>query len=104
MIADESRVRRREAAEKAAEDCFGEHALDPLAIGIAQVAVVLRDEPAVLVEDIQELLADPGLAMTGRADDQQAPAGISSLARRIGELRNRSRTRHLDRPVDRMRA
>ena len=43
LIVDESRVLRREATEKAAENRFGEHALEPLAIGVAQIAVVLRD-------------------------------------------------------------
>jgi hypothetical protein len=66
LIGHKPRVLRRETIEKTAKNCLGEDALLTLAVRIAQVAIVLGDEPVIFIKRVQELLARPRLAMSGR--------------------------------------
>ena len=75
-----------------------------MTIGVAEVAVVLSNKPSLGGETGEELMAQPGLALAGRADKKN----VAAVARCGGDLVNeggdRSRAGDGDAVVDRIGA
>jgi len=100
LILNKSRIRPCESPDEAPEDGFHENAFKALAIGVSEVAVVLRDQPALIGQSIEKLLADPRLAVSRRSFDKQMTTISGALACCVHELPNRRRPPDLEGPIN----
>jgi hypothetical protein len=69
IIGYEPRICFGKPANEAPENTFLKDSLNPIAIGIAQITVMFRSDPALIGERLEKLVTYPGFSMTRWTDD-----------------------------------
>jgi hypothetical protein len=99
LLTNEPGIRLGKAADETSEDRFCQNALHSLTVGVTEIAIVLRDEPPIGGQHVQELLADPRLAVTWRSYDEETTAISGRCTRCPHQFFNCGRPRDLKSPV-----
>ncbi|KDN75603.1 hypothetical protein DF19_08815 [Streptomyces olindensis] len=104
LFVDKSGICFSETAEQAAEDRFAHHPGQPVTVGVAQVAVVLSNQPPAGCEPVHQLLARPRLSLPRRADSKQNSAFGGNGLCGLNEVADCASSRYFASPVHGMSA